>query len=143
MAPERGHRRTTLETSYARWSMPASTSSIVRNGATYPGSDLNQAGWTRKLSGKPTITVGSVTLSAEMISTLMEGATATQRSIVDLVKRLKRHEFDLVAIGRALITNPDWPKVVASGHAENLNPFSVSALERDDLFLTRCGFPLG
>ena len=94
----------------------------------FPGSDLNLAGWTRKLSGKPTITVGSVTLSAEMISTLMEGATATPRSIVDLVERLERHEFDLVAIGRALITNPDWPKMVASGHAENLNPFSVSAL---------------
>ena len=94
----------------------------------FPGSNLNLAGWTRKLSGKPTITVGSVTLSAEMISTLMEGATATPRLISDLVERLKRREFDLVAIGRALITNPDWPKVVASGQTENLNPFSVSAL---------------
>ena len=94
----------------------------------FPGSDLNLAGWTRKLSGKPTITVGSVTLSAEMISTLMEGATATPRSIADLVERLERCEFDLVAIGRALITNPDWPKVIASGELGNLNPFSVSAL---------------
>ena len=94
----------------------------------FPGSDLNLAGWTRKLSGKPTITVGSVTLSAEMISTLMEGATATPRSIADLVERLERREFDLVAIGRALITNPDWPKVIASGKLGNLNPFSVSAL---------------
>ena len=92
------------------------------------GSDLNLAGWTRKLSGKPTITVGSVTLSAEMIATVMEGETATPRSIADLVDRLERKEFDLVAIGRALITNPDWPKVVASGHAEDLNPFSVGAL---------------
>ena len=94
----------------------------------FSGSNLNLAGWARKLSGKPTITVGSVTLSAEMISTLMEGATATPRLISDLVERLKRREFDLVAIGRALITNPDWPKVVASGQTENLNPFSVSAL---------------
>ena len=94
----------------------------------FAGSDLNLAGWTRKLSGKPTITVGSVTLSAELISTLMEGETATPRSIVDLVVRLEQCEFDLVAIGRALITNPDWPKVVASGNAANLNPFSVGAL---------------
>lgn len=94
----------------------------------FPGSDLNLAGWTRKLSGKPTITVGSVTLSAEMIATLMEGETATLRPIADLVDRLKRQEFDLVAIGRALITNPDWPKMVASGRAESLNPFSVRAL---------------
>ena len=94
----------------------------------FAGSDLNLAGWTRKLSGKPTITVGSVTLSAEMIATVLEGETATLRSIVDLVERLKRQEFDLVAIGRALITNPDWPKMVASGRAANLNPFSVGSL---------------
>ncbi len=94
----------------------------------FADSDLNLAGWTRKLSGKPTITVGSVTLSAEMIATLMEGETATPRSIVDLVNRLERREFDLIAIGRALITNPNWPKVVAAGHARDLNPFSVSAL---------------
>ena len=94
----------------------------------FAGSDLNLAGWTRKLSGKPTITVGSVTLSAEMISTLMEGETATPRAIADLVERLERHEFDLVAVGRALITNPDWPKMVASGRAGSLNAFSVSAL---------------
>ena len=92
------------------------------------GSDLNLAGWTRKLSGKPTITVGSVTLSAEMIATVMEGQTATPRSIADLVERLERQEFDLVAIGRALITNPDWPRMVASGRVGDLNPFSVGAL---------------
>ena len=94
----------------------------------FTGSGLNLAGWTRKLSGKPTITVGSVTLSADMISTLMEGETAAPRPIADLVERLKRHEFDLVAIGRALITNADWPKVVAAGRAASLNPFAVAAL---------------
>lgn len=94
----------------------------------FPESGLNLAGWTRKLSGKPTITVGSVTLNAEMISTLMDGETASPRSIADLVDRLRREEFDLVAIGRALITNPDWPKVVSVGDANALNPFSVGAL---------------
>lgn len=96
--------------------------------AEFAGSDLNLAGWTRKLSGKPVITVGSVTLSAEMISTLMEGETALPQTLADLVERVSREEFDLVAIGRALITNPDWPKVVASGSASSLNPFSVGAL---------------
>lgn len=94
----------------------------------FPESDLNLAGWTRKLSGKPTITVGSVTLNAEMISTLMDGERATPRPIADLVERLRREEFDLVAIGRALITNPDWPKVVSLGDANALNPFSVGVL---------------
>jgi 2,4-dienoyl-CoA reductase-like NADH-dependent reductase (Old Yellow Enzyme family) len=94
----------------------------------FPGSDLNLAGWTRKLSGKPAITVGSVTLSAEMIETLMGGEKANIRPIDDLVQRIGRHEFDLVAIGRALITNPDWPQRVAAGDYGSLNPFSVGAL---------------
>lgn len=96
--------------------------------AEFPGSDLNLAGWARKLSGKPAITVGSVTLSAEMIATLMDGEKASIRPIADLVERTGRHEFDLVAIGRALITNPDWPRLVAAGDADSLNPFSVGAL---------------
>ncbi len=62
------------------------------------------------------------------VATVMEGETATPRSIADLVDRLGRQEFDLVAIGRALITNPDWPRVVAWGRAGHLNPFSVGAL---------------
>ena len=96
--------------------------------AEFPGSELNLAGWTRKLSGKPVITVGSVTLSAEMIATLMDGEKASIRPIDDLVERIGHHEFDLVAIGRALITNPDWPRRVASGDYARLNPFSVGAL---------------
>ncbi|MEJ0041446.1 MAG: hypothetical protein WDM81_04245 [Rhizomicrobium sp.] len=34
----------------------------------FEGSDLNLAGWTKKLSGKPTISVGSVTLSNDFIT---------------------------------------------------------------------------
>ncbi|MEL7093749.1 MAG: 12-oxophytodienoate reductase, partial [Pseudomonadota bacterium] len=33
----------------------------------FDGSDLNLAGWTKKLTGKPTITVGSVGLNAEFL----------------------------------------------------------------------------
>jgi len=33
----------------------------------FAGSDLNLAGWTKKLTGKPTITVGSVTLDQDLI----------------------------------------------------------------------------
>ena len=58
----------------------------------------------------------------------MDGERATPRPIADLVERLRREEFDLVAIGRALITNPDWPKVVSLGDANALNPFSVGVL---------------
>ena len=36
----------------------------------FEGSDLNLAGWTKKLTGKPTVTVGSVGLSGDFIGSL-------------------------------------------------------------------------
>ena len=46
----------------------------------------------------------------------------------DLLERLARGEFDLVALGRALIVNPDWPKQVRSGKLNELRPFHRDAL---------------
>jgi len=94
----------------------------------FAGSDLNLAGWTKKLSGKPTITVGSASLSAEMIETLMEGAPSQISTLDPLLERLERNEFDLVAIGRAMIANPDWANKVRHGDQASLVPFSVSSL---------------
>ncbi len=37
----------------------------------FDGSDLNLAGWTKKLTGKPTITVGSVGLDGDFIKAFM------------------------------------------------------------------------
>src|SRR5271166_4327586 len=42
----------------------------------FPGSELNLAGWTKKLSGKPTITVGSITLNQDLITTFRTTETA-------------------------------------------------------------------
>ena len=39
----------------------------------FEGSDLNLAGWTRKLSGVPTITVGSISLDRDFIPEPGEG----------------------------------------------------------------------
>jgi len=96
----------------------------------FENSELNLAGWARKLSGKPTITVGSVTMNDEMISTLLEGGTAGPASIEKLVEKLASDEFDFVAIGRALITNPDWPLLAAEGRLGTLQPFAASDLAR-------------
>ena len=63
----------------------------------FEGSDLNLAGWTRKLSGKPTITVGSVSLSSEFTT---ETKQADPTGIERLLVMLERGDFDLVAVGR-------------------------------------------
>jgi 2,4-dienoyl-CoA reductase-like NADH-dependent reductase (Old Yellow Enzyme family) len=94
----------------------------------FPGSNLNLAGWTKKLTGKPTITVGSVTLNQEFMTSFQSPATAEVTGIDELLDRLDRDEFDLVAIGRSLITNPDWPQQVAAGGVAGLRPFDRTAL---------------
>jgi 2,4-dienoyl-CoA reductase-like NADH-dependent reductase (Old Yellow Enzyme family) len=94
-----------------------------------PESALNFAGWTKKLTGKPTITVGSVTLNEEFMTTFRSDEGAGVTGLGELLDRLSKEEFDLVAIGRALIVNPDWPKLVMAGKMDQLKPFQKQALE--------------
>ncbi len=92
------------------------------------GSDMNLAGWTRKLSGKPSMTVGSVSLNQELFATLF-GATAEPASIDRLIEMFDRGDFDLVAVGRALIANPDWVSIVRDGRFSALKSYAPSMLE--------------
>ena len=45
----------------------------------FDGSDLNFAGWAKKLTGKPTITVGSVGLTGEFVGLLWRARAPNQR----------------------------------------------------------------
>ena len=56
----------------------------------FEGSNLNLAGWTKKLTGKPVITVGSVTLGQEFMTTLRTDEHAGTTGLRDLVDRLAR-----------------------------------------------------
>ncbi|MCB1702038.1 MAG: NADH:flavin oxidoreductase [Pseudomonadales bacterium] len=96
----------------------------------FAGSDLNLAGWTRRITGKPAITVGSVGLSTDFIPAPGETAfrEAQPASLDELVRRLEADEFDLVAVGRALIANPDWAELVAGQRAADLKAFNVEML---------------
>lgn len=93
-------------------------------------SNLNLAGWTKKLTGKPTIAVGSVTLLDDVTKSFATDDNTAVAGIDDLLERLGRGEFDLVAIGRSLIVNPDWPVQIRNGGVEKLLPFSRTALSR-------------
>jgi 2,4-dienoyl-CoA reductase-like NADH-dependent reductase (Old Yellow Enzyme family) len=90
----------------------------------FPGSALNFAGWAKKVTGKPTITVGSVGLDADFAS----GSNAAPASLSDLIARLERGEFDLVAVGRALLTDAEWVAKVRDGRLAELRGFDVKAL---------------
>lgn len=93
----------------------------------FEGSDMNVAAWTKKITGLPTITVGSVGLSQEFIATY-QGQSAGPASLDKLIELFDRGDFDLVAVGRALIVNPDWANKMKAGDFEGLKPFSLEAL---------------
>ncbi|MQS11103.1 NADH:flavin oxidoreductase [Streptomyces kaniharaensis] len=94
----------------------------------FDGSDLNLAGWTRKLTGRPTITVGSVGLDGDFIRGFM-GEGAPVQGIDNLLDRLERDEFDLVAVGRALLQDPEWAAKVLAGRLDELKPYDAAALK--------------
>ncbi len=99
----------------------------------FEGSDLNLAGWTHKLTGKPCITVGSVGLNAEFLPQPGSGSTdfqaAEPASLDNLLHRMDNGEFDLVAVGRALIANPDWVLKVREGQLAELKAYDKAYLE--------------
>jgi 2,4-dienoyl-CoA reductase-like NADH-dependent reductase (Old Yellow Enzyme family) len=85
------------------------------------GSSLNLAGWVKKLTGLPTITVGSVGLADR-------GDRVGTVSLERAETMLDRGEVDLVAVGRSLLQDPLWASKVRSGHA--LLPYDVEALKQ-------------
>lgn len=95
----------------------------------FEGSSLNLAGWTKKLTGKPTITVGSVGLKgADFVQTFRTRETSEVGELGELEARLERGEFDLVAVGRALLGDAQWAAKVRDGRFAELAPFSASSL---------------
>ncbi len=93
----------------------------------FEGSDLNFAGWARKLTGLPTITVGSVGLSGEFVESF-RGGISQPASLDELLRRFARGDFDLVAVGRALVSDAAWATKVREGRFDALGPYDRSAL---------------
>lgn len=93
----------------------------------FAGSHLNLAGWTKKLTGLPVSTVGSVSLDNDAMSTLL-GESAGSTGIDRLLERLAAGEFDLVGVGRSLIANPDWLNRVRDGRVASLKPYTPQLL---------------
>ncbi|MFT5693752.1 MAG: 2,4-dienoyl-CoA reductase-like NADH-dependent reductase (Old Yellow Enzyme family) [Oceanicoccus sp.] len=90
-------------------------------------SDLNLAGWTKKITGKPTITVGSVGLNGDFFGAFA-GKDSSTRAIDDLVERLEKGEFDLVGVGRALLQDPEWGNKIRESRHEDMQEYSGDAL---------------
>jgi 2,4-dienoyl-CoA reductase-like NADH-dependent reductase (Old Yellow Enzyme family) len=93
----------------------------------FEGSDLNFAGWAKKVTGKATITVGSVGLDGEFLAAF-GGASSNPSSLDELLRRMDRGDFDLVAVGRPLLADPHWVQKIRDNRTEELKGFSKEAL---------------
>lgn len=80
----------------------------------FEGSDLNFAGWAKKITGRPTITVGSVGLAGDFFGSF-KGEGSETATLDELMKRYDRGDFDLVAVGRAILQDPQWVKKIREG----------------------------
>jgi len=90
----------------------------------FPGSDLGLAGCIRKLTGRPTMTVGGVGLSKDLQTSFVE-ETQMIDNLASVAERFLRGEFDLVGVGRGLLMDPEW--VVKACTGAPFRPFRLQA----------------
>lgn len=95
----------------------------------FAGSDLGLAGWVRKLSGRPTMTVGGIGFDKDLASSFAQ-PTAAIDNLDEVSRRFENGEFDLVAVGRAVLMDHDWIGRVR--RSEPFRPFDMSAYARLD-----------
>ncbi|WP_447929098.1 NADH:flavin oxidoreductase [Vreelandella sp. EE27] len=109
----------------------ASTRRVWEPGFT--GSEKTLATWTRELTGKPVIAVGSVGLDRTFRTghfTRTEDPTSKSRvNVAELAEWRAKGHFDLIAIGRALLSDPQWANKVEQGRLDELSDFDSAALD--------------
>ena len=89
----------------------------------------NLAGIAKDATNLPTISVGSVGLNKDFIK-LYAGDHQTQTVDLKILhEKLNESEFDLIAVGRALLSDPDWANKVQDGLEKQIIPFDKSFVE--------------
>lgn len=88
--------------------------------------------WTRHLSGKPTVAVGSIGLDRPHHSKFFRKTEQIDAGVTDLdtlLEAVARGDFDLAAVGRAILADPDWAEKVRTGRMRDIRPFARGDLE--------------
>jgi len=93
----------------------------------FDGSDLSLAGWAKKLTGALSMAVGSVGLGKPMRDSRIEGAAPVVDNIGEVGRRLESAEFDLIAIGRMHLADPELATTLRCGAP--LTPFDRAVHE--------------
>lgn len=85
--------------------------------------ELSLAGWTKKVTGLPVIAVGSVGLETQFRSE-KQGQVIQPAPVDRLVEQFEADEFDVAAIGRALLADPGWVNRLRYGQLDGFHGYS-------------------
>jgi 2,4-dienoyl-CoA reductase-like NADH-dependent reductase (Old Yellow Enzyme family) len=86
--------------------------------------ELSLAGWTKKVTGLQVIAVGSVGLETQFRSE-QRGKVIRPAPVDRLVEQFEAGEFDVVAIGRALLADPAWVNRLRVGGLDGFNGYNA------------------
>jgi 2,4-dienoyl-CoA reductase-like NADH-dependent reductase (Old Yellow Enzyme family) len=92
----------------------------------FEGSKHGLSGWIKELTGVPAITVGSVGLDKTFDVTFGAERHSAVAALDELSALFERGEFDLVAIGRALLADPAWVDKVRHGRIDELQAYDAT-----------------
>jgi 2,4-dienoyl-CoA reductase-like NADH-dependent reductase (Old Yellow Enzyme family) len=92
----------------------------------YPDADpeLSLSGWTKKVTGAPVIAVGAVGLETEFTPG-RAGGRIPPAPVDRLLDQFGSGEFDVVAIGRALLADPTWVNRLRDGSLDGFDGFDA------------------
>jgi 2,4-dienoyl-CoA reductase-like NADH-dependent reductase (Old Yellow Enzyme family) len=101
----------------------------------FEGDGRSLAAWTRQISGKTTIGVGSIGLDQPHQSKYFRTSENVAARITDLKiveEALERGDFDLAGVGRALLADCQWAEKARKSDFENMIGFSREAMDNYD-----------
>lgn len=85
---------------------------------------LGLAGWVKKIAGAPVVAVGSVGVDTEFHSDGSPLADSQTERLRLLAEQFDRGEFDVIALGRALLGDPAWVAKATAGRADTITPYA-------------------
>ncbi|MEF2976121.1 NADH:flavin oxidoreductase [Subtercola sp. YIM 133946] len=88
----------------------------------FDGSDRTLAGWTKHLTGLPTIALGSIGVPGAFMDSSNEAQPTL--SMAPLVELFERGEFDLVALGRSVLSDPEFTRKLRENRLADIRAYA-------------------
>ncbi|MEW9052458.1 MAG: NADH:flavin oxidoreductase [Neobacillus sp.] len=85
---------------------------------------LNLAGWTKRITKKPTIAVGSVGINRAYLSNQDNSQVTIEDNLKIIDEKINAGEYDYVAIGRAVLADPEWAVKLQNGNLDQVTHYT-------------------